>query len=404
MKKQLAIGTIIKEAETLIGAEQVLNVLIYYNNEKKYLIGGSVYLASYENATMYTNGKSILLKINTGVTVEEYFFNGRELPYSKIFNKQKKIDAQNIYTHMINTDNTITRKFKCVKYIMAHFKEVFNFKANGKKISINSLRHDSTKVLIKPNYNTLVDGIPPVVINDKPTITDNKPVVNAANNADDKKKESAATKDKKNKTKNSRRSRIMALAHRIRKHYEAIDPIYKAEPYGDRMSFAITEVWRRINEISKNSKPILISVENKNKKNDIPVPDTKESDAAITKEDTKKGNIKQEPLKKEDIKQENTECTISKDKYSARKKSRVYVTFEIGKIKMEKYNGEIIGCFDISTMKHPMGDTYADHGLDSTKRFFRNNLLSKVTPEKVIVITKDDTIFNREDGHSYVIE
>ena len=51
-----------------------------------------------------------------------------------------------------------------------------------------------------------------------------------------------------------------------------------------------------------------------------------------------------------------------------------------------------------------MGDTYSEHGLDSTKRFFRNNLLPKITPEKVIVITSDDTIFNREDGHSYVIE
>lgn len=375
MKKQLPIGLIIKEAETLIGAEQVLNTLIYFDNDKGYMCGGSVYLASEENATMYTNGKSIVLKIKTTTGVVEFFFNGNKLPYSKTYNVEGKIIAQRIYNTIFEKDPSITRKIKCVKYIMNNFKDVYTFKANGRKISINSLRHNSTKLLI--SNRAVEEEIPPVTVNENVLP---KEEIAISERKDD------TNMDNKTLAKQKIKS-AMSLAHKLRREYEREDPIFKASSYYERLRYTLQEAWDIINKI-----------------------DTKEveKEAAIgIVEPIDK--YRKDPIKEEEKESKKDECTISttdhEDKeYYNRNPNCVYVTFEVCKIHVEDHKGKKLNTVDISEEPHPLGNKYKDHGLNSTKRYFRNNALSGLTPAQVVVVSKDDTIFDRKDGHSYIIE
>lgn len=391
MNKQLPIGVILKEARELIGEEQVLNILRFFNEEKGYLDGGSVHLSSYENWTMYTNGKTILLKLNNGNEIIDFYFNGKALPYMEVYNKELKIAAQKIYTHMLNTDEKIIRKFKCVKYIMNNYAVVFTFMLNGKRLSKNSIKHQSTLKLVEeanvklvnPNESDMSDKFNNDITPPKET--------KIVDNAED---EIAVAKDETKKqdiklNNNKIRSYVFKLAHKLRRKYEAEDELFKKTAYRDRLSFCVKEAWERVHSlITNSSKEVAVAK----------IISFKE------KKEEKENNKPVQEIRTED---KNKECTISSNnKYKLRKENHIYVTFEIGKIKLENEKGETLKCIDISNQPHPAGKkTYGECGIDSTKRYFRNFFMDQVDNNfMVIVIDKEDKIFNREDGHTYIVE
>ena len=405
-------GKIILEAIKVLGKNPILNILRFFDIDKKCLVNGNVHLISVDKGTFYTNGKSVMLKTKINNQVTNFCFNGRPLPYCKIYNKELLIWAQDLYTSTMDNNPIMARKYKCVRWIMNNYLDVFYFFINAKEINTTSIKHPNTRQYVENSF----------LPKDKQITTPNT----TTPNTNDKNKETTTNKNTAssiNSLQNNKqilnikaRKNVMSIAHDTRRKWEAQYPNYKALPYKERLQIALSKVWKAIKDSEIKAKEAMIQKDkqqsttnttsanntttnnnninnnttnnndnNTNDNNKVIDINSKKQTANLTANSTSANNT-------------NTNNTTVNNKYSKRIQGKIYVVFHPGLITLEDHQGKIINQVDFrgKLYNKRTGQTYDQVGIDPMKRFYIRTQMERAGQNVIVVLDKEDEIFKND--------
>lgn len=376
-------GKIILEAIKVLGKNPILNILRFFDVDKKCLVNGNVHLISVEKGTFYTNGKSIMLKTRINNQITNFCFNGRPLPYCKIYNKELLIWAQDLYTITMDNNPDMARKYKCVQWIMNNYLDVFYFFINAKEINTTSIKHPNTRQYVEnsflPKDKQVTTPTITTTTNDKnKEITTNKNIASSIN----------SLQNNKQMLNIEARKNVMSIAHNTRRKWEAQYPDFKALPYRERLQIALSKVWKAIKDSETKAKESMIPK------------DEQQSNTNNTSADNKVIDINSEKQNTNLIANNtnDTNTTTINNKYSKRIQGKMYVVFHPGLITLEDYQGKVINQVDFrgKLYNQRTGKTYDQVGVDPMKRFYIRTQMERAGQNVIIVLDKDDEIFKND--------
>ena len=372
-------GKIILEAIKVLGKNPILNILRFFDVDKKCLVNGNVHLISVEKGTFYTNGKSIMLKTRINNQITNFCFNGRPLPYCKIYNKELLIWAQDLYTITMDNNPDMARKYKCVQWIMNNYLDVFYFFINAKEINTTSIKHPNTRQYVENSFLPKDKQVTTPTTNDKnKEITTNENIASSIN----------SLQNNKQMLNIEARKNVMSIAHNTRRKWEAQYPDFKALPYRERLQIALSKVWKAIKDSETKAKESMIPK------------DEQQSNTNNTSADNKVIDINSEKQNTNLIANNTntTNDTTINNKYSKRIQGKMYVVFHPGLITLEDYQGKVINQVDFrgKLYNQRTGKTYDQVGVDPMKRFYIRTQMERAGQNVIIVLDKDDEIFKND--------
>ena len=371
-------GKIILEAIKVLGKNPILNILRFFDVDKKCLVNGNVHLISVDKGTFYTNGKSIMLKANINNQVTNFCFNGRPLPYCKIYNKELLIWAQDLYTLTMNNNPDMARKYKCVQWIMNNYLDVFYFFINAKEINTTSIKHPNTRQYVENSFLPKDKQVTTPTDNQNKELTTNKNIASSIN----------SKQNNKQMLNIEARKNVMSITHNTRRKWEAQYPNFKALPYKERLQIALSKVWKAIKDSEIKAKESMITKDEQQSNTNNISANNKVIDINSKKQNT---NLIANNTN-------DTNTTTINNKYNKRIQGKMYVVFHPGLITLEDYQGKVINQIDFrgKLYNQRTGKTYDQVGVDPMKRFYIRTQMERAGQNVIIVLDKDDEIFTND--------